>query len=84
MAQFRLAAEPQFGVARVRLNQFEMAILIALSNGLQSKDIARETCRSVATVEAYVRILCGKLDARTRTHLVANAFRLGILPAENP
>jgi DNA-binding NarL/FixJ family response regulator len=67
----------------VRLGDVEMAILIALSHGLQSKEIAHELQRSVATIEAHIRLLCAKLNTRTRTHLVANAYRARILVAED-
>ncbi len=67
---------------RVQLTNVELEVLVALSNGLHSKDIAREQQRSVATIEAYIRVLSGKLNARTRTHLVAQAFRAGVLKAD--
>ncbi len=67
---------------RVRLTEVELDILVALADGLQSKEIACALGRSVASIEAYIRVLCGKLDARTRAHLVAQAFRAGVLRAE--
>jgi DNA-binding NarL/FixJ family response regulator len=67
---------------RVQLTNVEFEVLVALSNGLHSKEIAQEQQRSVATIEAYIRVLCGKLNARTRTHLVAQAFRAGVLKSE--
>lgn len=64
-----------------RLSPVEREILEALADGLQTKDIARKLHRSVATIESYIRVLCAKFDARTRTHLVANAFRAHVLSA---
>ncbi len=56
-----------------------MAILEALAEGAQSKEMAAIIKRSRGTVEFYIRSLFLKLDARTRPHLVAQAFRKGLL-----
>ena len=60
----------------------EVAILSALANGRQSKEIASDVARSTPTVEFYVRALYAKLQARSRAQLVAKALILGIIPAE--
>lgn len=57
----------------------EMAILEDIAAGYQSKEIAQRIGRSKATVENYVRLLCAKLGARSRPHLVARAYRENLL-----
>lgn len=57
----------------------ERTILRALVSGLRSKDIAKRIRRSRATVETYVRVLRAKYGARSRTQLVAQVLRAGIL-----
>ena len=56
-----------------------MAIVECLSEGLQSKEIASAVGRSSATIENYIRIIYAKLDARSRAHVVARAFLMGLL-----
>lgn len=65
------------------LTTIERQILNAVAQGLQSKEIAIHIDRSRATVEGYIRILYAKFGARSRAHLVAAAFRSGILDADN-
>lgn len=65
--------------ARQPLTKHELAILEALADGAQSKEMAAIIKRSRGTVEFYIRSLFLKLDARTRPHLVAQAFRRGLL-----
>lgn len=57
----------------------ELAVLHGLANGLQSKEIAEELGRGTPTVERYVRELYLRFNARSRAHLVARAFCMGIL-----
>lgn len=57
----------------------ELAILSDIAAGFQSKEIATRIGRSKPTVESYVRLLCAKLGARSRPHLVACAYREGLL-----
>jgi len=69
------------------LTLHELIILRALANGAQSKEMASLIKRSRGTVEFYVRSLFLKLNARSRPHLVAQAFRSGVLtltPADAP
>lgn len=56
-----------------------MRILQALSEGADGKELARVIGQSRGTAEADVRVLFKKLDARSRHHLVAQAYRLGLL-----
>jgi DNA-binding NarL/FixJ family response regulator len=58
----------------------ELAILEALADGAQSKEMAAAIHRSRGTVEFYIRSLFLKLNARSRPHLVAQAYRKGLLP----
>lgn len=58
----------------------ELAILEALADGAQSKEMAAAIQRSRGTVEFYIRSLFLKLNARSRPHLVAQAYRKGLLP----
>ena len=57
----------------------ERTVIIALADGLQSKEIAIVIKRSRPTVEGYIRLLYVKFNARSRAHLVACAFRCGLL-----
>ena len=61
------------------LTLHELMVLRALANGAQSKEIAEYINRSRGTVEFYIRGLFAKLNARSRPHLVAQAFRTGLL-----
>jgi DNA-binding NarL/FixJ family response regulator len=58
-----------------RLSDIELSVLRGLADGLQSKEIATRLGRSRATVEFHIRLLYGKLDARSRAQLVARAFQ---------
>ncbi|HEY0799032.1 MAG TPA: LuxR C-terminal-related transcriptional regulator, partial [Candidatus Baltobacteraceae bacterium] len=62
-----------------RLSSCEMSILEAIADGCQSKEIACSVARSKPTVEAMVRMLCVKFNARTRAHLIARAMAYGII-----
>lgn len=64
---------------RRTITPIERAILRALADGARSADIARKTNCACSTVETRIRILFEKLGARSRCHLVAAAFRAGIL-----
>lgn len=63
-----------------RFSHRELAILRALANGTNSKELALIIGQSRATIEADIRVLFVKLQARSRHHLVAQAFRRGLLP----
>ena len=68
--------------AERELSQHEMTILHALADGAQSKEMATVIKRSRGTVEFYIRSLFLKLHARSRPHLVAQAFRTGVLTVD--
>jgi LuxR family transcriptional regulator len=59
----------------------ERQILQGLADGANSKDLAQMIGRSRGTVEAEIRVLFSKFEARSRHHLVAQAFRHGVLSA---
>jgi DNA-binding NarL/FixJ family response regulator len=61
------------------LSPKEVAIIEGLADGLQSKEIAAVVRLSKASVDTYIRILYGKLGARSRAQLVALAYAAGIL-----
>lgn len=65
--------------ATIRVSEQELAILEALADGARSDEIARRTSKARTTVETHIRVLFEKLKARSRSHLVAQAFRGGIL-----
>jgi DNA-binding CsgD family transcriptional regulator len=69
-------------IRRQPLSLHEQAILEALANGAQSKEMAVIIRRSRGTVEFYIRGLFIKLEARSRPHLVAQAFRRGLLSVD--
>jgi DNA-binding CsgD family transcriptional regulator len=63
----------------MRLSVIELGILIELANRKQSKEIAGILGRSTATVELHVQRLRARFNAQSRAHLVARAFRAGII-----
>ncbi len=67
----------------VALSADEMTVLTGLADGAQSKEIAASMKRSRGTVEFYIRALFLKLEARSRPHLVAQAFRMGLLDQQH-
>ncbi|MGA3037458.1 MAG: helix-turn-helix transcriptional regulator [Vulcanimicrobiaceae bacterium] len=66
----------------VHVSPIERTILQALADGARSAEIAKLTRCARTTVETHVRTLFLKLDARSRSHLVAQAFRNGIISLE--
>jgi two-component system, NarL family, response regulator YdfI len=64
------------------LTQQEITVLYALAEGCHSKEIATAVRRSKPTVEAIVRILYVKLNARSRAQLVARAIAYGLISVE--
>jgi len=62
------------------LSERERQVLLALDLGLTNRQIAAELYLSTSTVKAHVAELLRKLDAPTRTRVVARAHALGMLP----
>lgn len=63
----------------IQVTERERQILQGLADGANSKDLAQIIGRSRGTVEAEIRVLFTKFEARSRHHLVAQAFRFGVL-----
>lgn len=61
------------------LTRREMEVILLLSNGLTSNEIARELDISSHTVDWYINGLHEKLHAKNRQHLIALAFRLALI-----
>jgi len=61
------------------LSDIELAIVRALAQGMQSKEIATILDRSRPTIEFHVRMLLAKMQARSRAQIVARGFELGLL-----
>ena len=64
---------------QLTVSTMEHRILMLLSEGKQSKEIAVDLTRSKPTVEFRIRTLYAKLGARSRAHLVALAYRSGLI-----
>jgi len=57
----------------------EAEVLGHVADGLSHDEIGRRLSISPETVRTHVRKACERLNARTRTHAVATALRLGLL-----
>jgi len=66
---------------RQDLSEREIAIVRALAQGLQSKEIANALDCNRTAIEFRIRLLFIKLEARSRAQLVARGYDLGVLPA---
>ena len=64
---------------RPSLSEREHALLVLLAGGLSNREIAAELHVSVSWVKAYVSRLMTKLNARSRTEVVALAVRNDIV-----
>jgi DNA-binding NarL/FixJ family response regulator len=56
----------------------ESEVLAHVADGLSHDEIGRQLSISPETVRTHVRKACERLNARTRTHAVATALRLGL------
>ena len=66
------------GPARPSLTPRESEVLAHVADGLSHEEIGRRLSISPETVRTHVRKACERLNARTRTHAVATALRLGL------
>lgn len=66
------------GLARPSLTPRESEVLAHVADGLSHEEIGRRLSISPETVRTHVRKACERLNARTRTHAVATALRLGL------
>jgi DNA-binding NarL/FixJ family response regulator len=62
------------------LSELEIAIVQALAQGLQSKEIAAVVDRSRTTIEYHIRLLFVKMQASSRAQIVARGYEFGLLP----
>ncbi|MDE1993461.1 MAG: LuxR family transcriptional regulator [Rhizobiaceae bacterium] len=64
----------------MKLTRREMEVLNYLAEGMTSMDISRMLSISNHTVDWYMNSIQDKLSARNRQHIVAIAFRNGLIP----
>ena len=57
----------------------EIEVLNLISDGLVNREIGKRLFLSEETVKSHVRALLTKLQARSRAHAVAVAFRRGLI-----
>jgi DNA-binding NarL/FixJ family response regulator len=74
LARFALGAPP----TKPMLTPRESEVLAHVADGLSHDEIGRRLSISPETVRTHVRKACERLNARTRTHAVATAIRLGL------
>lgn len=60
----------------------ELEVLELVADGLSNGEIAKRLYITTRTVKFHLDALRGKLDARDRAHLVAVAFRAGLLTVD--
>ena len=66
------------GANKPALTPRESEVLAHVADGLSHDEIGRRLSISPETVRTHVRKACERLNARTRTHAVATALRLGL------
>jgi DNA-binding NarL/FixJ family response regulator len=64
--------------AKPALTPRESEVLAHVADGLSHDEIGQQLSISPETVRTHVRKACERLNARTRTHAVATALRLGL------
>jgi DNA-binding NarL/FixJ family response regulator len=74
LASFALGVAPR----KPTLTPRESEVLAHVADGLSHEEIGRRLSISPETVRTHVRKACERLNARTRTHAVATALRLGL------
>lgn len=62
----------------------QLEVLQGLAEGLDNSEIAERLGVLVPTIKTHVRSLLVKLEARSRTHLVARAYALTLVTAKPP
>jgi DNA-binding NarL/FixJ family response regulator len=70
-----MTSENEEGI--VTLTTRELEVLQLVAEGFENKQVATELRISETTVKSHLANIFTKLDARSRTEAVANAFRLG-------
>lgn len=76
-----LAAKLAESIARPQLSKRERQVLKYLANGRSNKEIARNLYISEHTAKAHVKSIMTKLNADSRTEVVAIAIKRGLLKA---
>lgn len=66
-------------VAETELTQRQMEVLRLLCDGLTSNEIAKALQISNHTVDWYINVIQEKFNARNRQHVIAIAFRAGLV-----
>lgn len=64
---------------RERLSSVELAIIRGLADGMQTKELSAALGRKPLMIEAHIRQLYARFDARSRAQLVARAIALQVL-----
>jgi DNA-binding CsgD family transcriptional regulator len=67
--------------SRRPLSPRQLEVLQLVADGLASKTIARELDVSEETIKSHLKRITTVLEANNRAHMVAIAFRRGLLPA---
>lgn len=68
----------------MNLSDLDVAIVRALAEGLQSKEIASALERSRNSIEFRIRTLLVKMEAKSRAQLVARGYEAGLLTNRRP
>jgi LuxR family maltose regulon positive regulatory protein len=61
------------------LTDRELEVLRLIAAGLSNREIAHQLVVAVSTVKTHINHIYGKLDAKSRTHAVAQARALDLL-----
>lgn len=62
----------------------QLEVLQGVAEGLDNREIAERLGVLVPTIKTHVRSLLTKLEARSRTHLVARAYELSLVTPDPP
>jgi len=68
-------------LATIELTERERTILSLIEDGLNMQQMAAELYVSYNTIKTHMRGLYQKVDASSREQALANAYRLGLVPA---
>ncbi|WP_410585405.1 response regulator transcription factor [Amycolatopsis sp. lyj-108] len=63
---------------RMTLSPTELEVLQHIARGLENREIATKTFRSIETIRTHVKNILYKLKAANRAHAVAIAYHVGI------
>lgn len=67
------------GVIDAELTRRQMEVLTLLADGMTSNEIAKKLQISSHTVDWYINIIQEKFNAKNRQHVIATAFRVGLV-----